>query len=149
MANTNVKYLWGHSFRVVPEGLAQSDVINFVEGLVGRYEADLDRVAHVDNLHDLAARTVQQAEQYARKLRNDAESRSEGLTQRIVGEARDKALQISEQVAREIIQAAQSRASEIEEGFRRNANERLAYIEAAISDMQQRHPSDDRPQQPH
>ena len=112
--------------------------MNFVEGLVGRHEANLGRVEHVDALHGLAVKTVHDAQRYAARVKTEAEQKTGRLTHRIVGEAQRKAVEISEQVAREIINAARLRAQEIEEKFQRNASERLAYIEAAISDMQRR-----------
>ncbi len=48
MAQEPVKRLWGKEFRVVPQGLAETDVFAFLEGLMGEHRESMEKLEHLD-----------------------------------------------------------------------------------------------------
>jgi len=72
-----VRTLWGHEFHVIPDGLAEPDVVAFVEELMGQYRATLEKDKHVVALRQHAVRTVEEAESLAKEIREQAETQSQ------------------------------------------------------------------------
>ena len=139
MGTANTKTLWGCQFRLASQGLDETDVVKFVEGLVGRYISGLEQVGHASSLHDLAANTVRQAERMAEEIKQEAHEASRQETDRLIAEAQRQAISFSERLTAEIIRAAQARAEEIVAASQRDAEERLAAFEDALrAEMQTR-----------
>ena len=54
MTNFNgYRRLWGHDFRVVANGLDETDVAAFVDGVLTEYQSSIERSKHVEPLHEL------------------------------------------------------------------------------------------------
>ena len=54
---------------MVPLGLAENDVSDFVEELMARRREVEERLEHIDSLHELANRTLQDAQALAEDIR--------------------------------------------------------------------------------
>ncbi|MCH8149269.1 MAG: hypothetical protein IH987_15010, partial [Planctomycetes bacterium] len=61
MTSDKSKSLWGQNFRVVLEGLAETDVVIFVEKLMRQHRESLKQLDHIASLHELATKMVQDA----------------------------------------------------------------------------------------
>ena len=135
MASNKSKTLWGKDFRVVAEGLAETDVVIFVEQLLAEHREKLEQLDHVESLHELAKKTVEEAEELARGIRHEASREAEAESARILAEAEESAQQIledAERAAVEQAEAASVRLATIEAEVRRSAQVRIAEIDAAL-----------------
>ncbi len=101
MSEENIKNLWGYRFRVVQEGLAEADVVPFVERLMGQYQACLERLEHIGTLHELARQAVQQAEAMAAKIKEEAKHEAEKEFARVIAKAMNQAQEIVEKAERD------------------------------------------------
>jgi hypothetical protein len=122
--------MWGKDFRVVRDGLAETDVVLFVEGLMSREKEGLDKLQHVEALHELARRTVEDAEKIAVAARDEGLRLSEEQAGRIVSTAQQQAQDVVDQSAK----AAQERAEQLVEEIVEAAATRVASLEASLSE---------------
>ena len=58
--------LWGKKFRLVADGLSEKDVASFVDELIEKHQGETQKLSHVDSLHKLAQKTVEDAEKKRR-----------------------------------------------------------------------------------
>ena len=65
----DLKELWGRHFALVPMGLAEDDVSDFVEELMARHRQMVERLEHIDSLHELATRSLQEAQALAEDIK--------------------------------------------------------------------------------
>ena len=127
MEPSRVKKLWGQDFRIVPDGLDVTDVTLFVEGLMSRYQSSIEKASHIEPLHELARKTVEEAEHIAGEIKRRSEE-----------EAKDLATQIrsnAEHSADEIIQRAFAAGTAIEEEAQRKAREKVDELQITFSTM--------------
>ena len=113
MENSRLRRLWGHDFRMVANGLDEADVGLFVEELMSRYQASLDKSSHIEPLHELARKSVEEAERFASEIRERGEQDGQRRATEIISEA--------EHSGQEIIQRAFRAANAIEEESRRKS----------------------------
>ena len=143
MSTHRVKNLWGQDFRVVNEGLAESDVEAFVETLMAQHHACQERLSHIAALYKLAEKTVQEAERLATRIKREAQEKSESNSARIITEARHRAQEIdkkveraartrAEAIGRVIIEAAEKESSASEAEPHKKVRERIAKIDSAL-----------------
>lgn len=122
-----VKRIWGQEFRLVPGGLDESDVKRFVEELMRRYESSVERASHIEPLHELAKKTVEEAERIAGTLKKQAED--EG--QRIAGQIKSDA----ELSATGVVQRAVAAGNAIEAEAHLQAGEKVDELQTTLSTM--------------
>ena len=127
MENSRLRRLWSHDFRMVANGLDEADVGLFVEELMSRYQASLDKSSHIEPLHELARKSVEEAERFASEIRERGEQDGQRRATEIISEA--------EHSGQEIIQRAFRAANAIEEESRAKVRERIADLETTFSTM--------------
>ena len=121
------KRIWGQEFHIVPEGLDESDVKRFVEELMRRYEASVERASHIEPLHELARKTVEEAEQIAGAIEKQAEEEGTRRAGQIKFEA--------ERSAADIVQRAVAAGHAIEAEARVQARGKVDELQATLSTM--------------
>ncbi len=119
--------LWGHDFRVVANGLYEADVTTFVEGVLKEYQSSIERSKHVEPLHELAQKTVSEAERIASQIKAEAEADAGRLSTQVVSDA--------EHEAQEIIARAHRAGSTLEAEGRRKVQERITEIDETLQTM--------------
>jgi cell division septum initiation protein DivIVA len=127
MESNRVKKLWGQDFRIVPDGLNVTDVALFVEGLMSRYQSSIDKASHIEPLHELARKTVEEAEHIAGEIKRRSEEEAESLATQIRSDA--------EHSADEIVQRAFAAGTAIEEEAQRKAREKVDELQITFSTM--------------
>ena len=109
MPADKVRNLWGQDFRILSKGLAENDVVVFVEKLMSQHRESLKQADHLASLHELAAMTVEEAERMAASIKEEARKEVEAESARITAEARARADQVLE-VAEKEAEAGAARA---------------------------------------
>ncbi len=127
MEPNRTKKLWGQDFRLVPDGLDVTDVALFVEGLMSRYQSSIDKASHIEPLHELARKTVEEAEHIAGEIKLRSEEEAKNLATQIRSDA--------EHSADEIVQRAFAAGPAIEEEAQRKAREKVDELQATFSTM--------------
>ena len=108
------KVLWGQDFRVVTEGLAETDVVIFVEKLLGRHRERLHQLDHITALNELATKTVEDAQALARSIEDDARSKAASDSEEITEQARREAEAIVEAARRAAADMVRNAAADVE-----------------------------------
>ena len=121
------RHLWGHDFRVVANGLHEADVAAFVEGVLKEYQSSIERSKHVEPLHELAQKTVSEAERIASQIKAEAEAEAARRSTQVVSGA--------EHEAQEIIARAHRAGSTLEAEGRRKVQDRIAEIGETLQTM--------------
>ena len=124
MVAENVRRLWGHEFRLVPNGLAETDVVEYVDSLRVLYQPAMEDRRHIAVMHELANRTVVEAEQLAEQIKEEGIKESEQRSADIVENAKFK--------ARDIVAEAERAARAVEAESRRMVNRKTSEIEATL-----------------
>ena len=140
MTSEKTRSLWGQDFRVVAEGLAETDVVIFAEKLMRQHRESLKQLDHINSLHDLATKTVEDAEKLAANIREKAMLEAEAASARTVEEAQEKARQIIEEAksaATERLEATLAVIATIHEEAREKERERMARIESALKALKE------------
>ena len=127
MQANNLKTLWGHEFQVVSEGLSETDVVAFVEGLMSQHKANLEKPNYVAALQKLAMRTVAEAERLADETKEQAEEESKRRSAEIASAADKAAGELTEQATRT--------AAAIKAEARKRAQEKIADLQATFITM--------------
>ncbi len=112
----------------MPDGLNVTDVTLFVEGLMSRYQSSIEKASHIEPLHELARKTVEEAENIAGEIKRRSEEEAEGLATQIRSDA--------EHSADEIIQRAFAAGTAIEEEAQRKAREKVDELQITFSTME-------------
>ena len=115
MESADVKQLWGEEFRVVPQGLAEDDVVPFVNQLMERSSSQQR------DEEDEAARTLADAEEQARvqvqRMTKKAERDAAALSNASMAKAEKEAQDIVAKArteAQDIVQDARDKAASTE-----------------------------------
>ena len=135
MTTDKTKSLWGQDFRLVAEGLAETDVVIFVERLMRGHRQSLEQLDHIASLHELAKKTVEDAEKIASTIIEEARSEANAEAERIFAEATRKAGEIVEEgelAAGERSEAAREDIEAQEAELRARTLERTSRIDSAL-----------------
>ncbi len=130
MSLKSIKNLWGRDFRVVRDGLAETDVVLFVEKLMSSAQESRDKLEHLEALHELARRTVADAEKIAVAAKEESERLSQEQAASVLSDAQQRAQQIVVEAAT----SAQARAEEMVGEIVESTQARVASLEADLSD---------------
>ena len=139
MPDQNLKSWWGRDFRVVTEGLAETDVVVFVERLMSEHRESLDKLEHVDTLHRLAAKTIEDARKVAAGIKREARQEAEAEGGEILVAARahaQKILDAADVEAAERIAALDGGPDDAEVEWRRQLHLRLSRIDSAFRGLE-------------
>ena len=131
MRADSVRSLWGQEFRVVTDGLAETDVVVFVEKLMNAHQADDERLQHLDSLGQLAKKTVEDAERLATSVQEEGLRLAQDQSGKIITAAQRRAELISREAGRSARQHAERLVSRIME----EAQARLADLEAELAEQ--------------
>jgi F0F1-type ATP synthase membrane subunit b/b' len=125
--------LWGREFKKVDGGLDKGEVTSFVNELMKKHEALLDRADHLSSLTKLAEKTIVEADNVAKQVQDEAEERAKTEAKAILAEAEEQAQQIIE--AKKV--EALARANREAEAIRAKAQEQAAnMLEEKIKEIQ-------------
>ncbi|MFQ5873156.1 MAG: DivIVA domain-containing protein [Dehalococcoidia bacterium] len=127
MPTNDVKCLWGHDFRVVPKGLDETDVVDYVESLRALYEGSQKEFNHAQSLRELATITLEKAQRLGEEIRRKAEKESKRQAKNIISEAEDNARRITEKAAEDAVS--------IKAEARKKAHDRITEVWAAMLPM--------------
>jgi len=103
---------------VVPMGLAEKDVSDFVEELMVRHRDAEERLKHIDSLHELATRTLQDAQALVEDIKERERKEAYEKAQEIISKANEQALAI--------IEAAEQQGLILRQDARKTERDRLA-----------------------
>ena len=140
MTTDKVRNLWGQDFRIVQEGLAETDVVIFVERLMRRHRERLKQLDHVTSLHELAKKTVQDAESLSSNIVAEARRESETELARAIAEAKGKAQETIEEAnlaSRELAEAARASVAAMEADSRLAVLERVLKMDSALQELKE------------
>ena len=135
MASDKVKNLWGKDFRVVAQGLAETDVVIFVEKLMRSHRERVKQLDHIDSLHQLATKTVEDAERMSETIMRDAGKASEAESSRLTTEAQSQAADVLEKAqtaAQQLVEAARAQAVELHKEHKSRLQHHLSEIDSAL-----------------
>lgn len=138
MSTQKHKLLWGRELRIVPNGIAENDIIPFVDQLLSENKSLQDKSVHTAALHELARKTVEEAERLAAELKQQAEQEALRRSDEIIGQAERAAKELLDSATesvRDMIQTADSKAAALEAEARLRALERIAQLEATLRSM--------------
>jgi len=96
MSDEKIQNLWGQAFRLVSDGLAERDVVTFVEKMMSQHRESLKQADHISTLHKLASLTVEEAQELASNIRTMAKRESEAEASSIISDAQSRAREILE-----------------------------------------------------
>ena len=99
-------------------GLAEKDVSDFVEELMARYRQAEERLEHIDLLHELATRTLQDAQAFAEDIKERGKKEADEYAQEINSKAKEQ--------AQAIVEAAEQQALSLREDAKKTERDRLA-----------------------
>jgi len=100
------KLLWGREFKTVKKGLAEEQVVDFVNEMVAQYGASLD---------PLLETTATNAEQLAASIKMKAQQEAEAEAERIISQAKQdvQEIKLSAEIAAEAKLATEKKAEDI------------------------------------
>ena len=110
----------------------------FIEKLMREHREKLKQLDHIASLHELATKTVQDAERIADSLVEDTKRAAERESSRIIEEARTRArelLQKAESAAHNYDEAARKEVTQAGAEYLSTARQRLADIKRAVNDV--------------
>ncbi len=81
---------------MVPMGLAEKDVSDFVEELMARHREAEEKLKHIDSLRELATRTLQDAQALAEEIKERGRKEADEYAQSIIPKAEEQAQAIVE-----------------------------------------------------
>lgn len=128
----NVKKLWGVEFSVVPEGLAEDQVVAFVDSLIAMSGNGQTEQDPQSSLFKFAQKLVVEAQAHASSIKEEAKREAEAEAARIHAEAEEQARQHGQRMVEAAQTEASTKASEITAKARQEAQQitRLARTEA-------------------
>ena len=103
---------------MVPMGLAEKDVSDFVEELMARHRKTEERLEHIDSLHELAARTLRDAQALAEDIKERERKEADDYAQEVISKANEQ--------ARAILEAAEQQGLVLQEDAKKTERDRLA-----------------------
>ena len=107
----NLKELWGRQFAVVPMGLSENDVSDFIGELMARHEQVETRIEQLDSLHQLAEATLQEAQDLAESHKSEERKQSDEEAQTVIAAATERAqliVKTAEKLAKDLKQEAKT-----------------------------------------
>ena len=102
---------------MVPMGLAEKDVSDFFEELMARHKETEERLEHIDSLHRLATRTLQDAQALAEEIKEKERKEADEYAQEIILRANDQ--------AKAIVEAAEQQGIIVREDAKKTERDRV------------------------
>ena len=147
MEMNEVKELWGVQFSVVPEGLAENEVVSYVDDLREEVRKEREERERQASLLKLAEQTVIEADKLAESIkdqaRKDAQEEAAGIIAASDGTAQEQANKIKSEAERDAeaqtsatIAKALSGAEEIIAKARKEAQEVIESVREKAASME-------------
>ncbi len=140
--NKGLIELWGHEFKRSKSGLDEEQVASFVNELVSERDTLLKRQEHLASLSALAERTVAEADNVAKQIKEEADEQAKAEANAIMARAEEQVQQIIEEKRAEAIAVAEKEAEAIKADARRQADallkERTRQVQLELRDTAQR-----------
>ncbi len=141
-SNKDVIELWGRHFKRAKSGLDEEQVESFVNGLISERDMLLKRQEHLSSLSELAERTVAEADNIAKQVKEKAEDQAQAEAKAIVAKAEEQAQQMIEEKRAEAIAIAEREAEAIKASAQQQAEllleEKTKKIQSELRDTAQR-----------
>ena len=109
--------LRGRPLRLVPQGLAQADVLELIEEIEASSAHATSKLDHLDSLQTLATRTVEEAGNVAEEIRSQIVTEAQAAAGTILATAQESAkglVEESSKAATSLIEQAQEEAGQIQ-----------------------------------
>lgn len=113
MVTDETTSLRGREFKLVSPGLCKKDVIALLDSIEESHTASVARLEHVDALHELASRTVEEAQVVAEETRQRLTVEAEAAIAAAIGKAHEQARELVDEArdaSLKMIEAAESEA---------------------------------------
>ncbi len=105
------RQLWEREFNIVKEGLAEEEVVAFVDNLIAQHEASQRDSAA--SLQSVIKTAVTDAEQIAASIKLKAQTEAEAEANRIISQAKQEARETAQEIERRAEIAAQKETEDI------------------------------------
>ncbi len=137
MENTDVKQLWGVDFRVVPQGLAEDEVVSFVDKLMKESRTAGDEQERAASLHRLAEQTVVEADKLAESIKQQATEEAEEAAARIAADSEEQATVQSQRIIKKAEREAAALSNAAGSKSEKEAQEVIARARAEVQEILQ------------
>jgi len=97
MSGSDVRSLWGQDFKIVREGLAEEQIVTFVNDVVRERDRLLHRQQNLDHLQRLAETTVTEASELAGMIKQEAQTEAASVLE----EAKARACEVTDEAQRQ------------------------------------------------
>ncbi len=111
--NKDAIKLWGHDFNRAKSGLDEEQIVSFVNGLISERDTLTKRQEHLSSLVQLAERTVAEADNIAKQVKEEAFEQSKVEAETITAQAEEQAQQMIEEKRAESLAIAEKEAKTI------------------------------------
>jgi len=111
--NNGVVKLWGRDFNRTKSGLDEEQVVSFANELISERDMLIERQEHLSSLLQLAERTVAEADNVAKQVKEEAVNQAKAEADAIVAQAEEQAQQIIEEKRAEAVAIAEQEAEAI------------------------------------
>ena len=109
----NVIELWGRELDIVKNGLSEAQVVSLVNELISERDTLIKRQEHLSSLVQLAERTVAEADNIAKQVKEEALEQSKAEADAITAQAEEQARQMIEEKRAEAVAIAEKEAEAI------------------------------------
>ena len=109
----NVTKLWEREFNIVKDGLSEAEVVAFVSELISERDSLVQRQKHLSSLVKLAERTIAEADNIAKQVKEEAAEQTKAEASRIIAETEARAQQIMDEKQAEVTAMATEQAQAI------------------------------------
>jgi cell division septum initiation protein DivIVA len=134
--------LGDHYFKRVKSGLDEEQVVSFVNELTSERDTLIKRQEHLASLSVLAERTVAEADNVARQVKEEAFDQAKAEANAIVAKAEEQGQQIIEEKRAEAVDIAEKEAEAIKVDARKQAEslleEKTRRVQSELRDASQR-----------
>ena len=113
--------LWGHEFNLAQQGLDETQVVSFVNGLIDERDRLTQRQEHFTSLTKLAEKTVAEADELAEEIKKETRDQAKAEAKEIIAKAEEQAQQLIAEERTKIINKATEEATAIKARAEREA----------------------------
>ncbi|RLC60921.1 MAG: hypothetical protein DRI01_09355 [Chloroflexi bacterium] len=140
-SHKDVIELWGRNFARVRNGLDEEQVVSFINELISQRNTFLYRQEHLSSLTKLAERTIAEANDMAKQIKEEATAQANAEVTAIIAEAEQQAQQMIEEKRTEVITIANKEAEAIRAAAQQQAKllleEKTRSVQVELKDTAQ------------
>jgi hypothetical protein len=139
-SNSTVE-LFGHTFSKIKRGLDEKELIPFIEEMIKNHDKQNEQQEHLSSLTRLYEKTVIEADDLARQIKQEAEEEAQAAARVILSEAEENAQRIVEEKKAEARAVAQSEVHAIKANLEKKVEtlvrKRIAELQSQLRDIAQ------------